>query len=93
VAGRTLAGPRFPDDDGSAGPNVTAALAAYAAGQASEHAVLVALDSARLMVPVVALLAAEDAPGPDGLRREANRIRYGPYQDTTAEITKQLLKH
>lgn len=49
---------------------MTAALAAYAAGQASEHAVLAALDSARLMVPVVALLAAEDAPGPDGLRRE-----------------------
>ena len=47
-----------------------AALAAYAAGQASEHAVLAALDSARLMVPVVALLAAEDAPGPAGLRRE-----------------------
>jgi len=49
---------------------VTAALAAYAAGQGSEHAVLAALDSARLMVPVVAVLAAEDAPGPGGLRRE-----------------------
>jgi hypothetical protein len=70
VAGRTLAGPRFPDDDGSAGPRVTAALAAYAAGRGSEHAVLTALDAARLMVPVVALLAAEDAPGPGGLRRE-----------------------
>ena len=70
MAGRRLAGPRFPDDDGSAGPQVTAALAAYAAGQGSEHAVLAALDSARLMVPVVALPAAEDAPGPDGPRRE-----------------------
>ena len=49
---------------------MTAALAAYAAGQGSEHAVLLALDSARLMVPVVALPAAEDAPGPGGLRRE-----------------------
>ena len=49
---------------------MTAALAAYAAGRGSEHAVLVALDSARLMVPVVALLAAEDAPGLGGLRRE-----------------------
>jgi hypothetical protein len=49
---------------------VTAALAAYAAGRGSEHAVLAALDSARLMVPVVALLTAADAPGPDGLRRE-----------------------
>ncbi|HET7247317.1 MAG TPA: SseB family protein [Streptosporangiaceae bacterium] len=70
MAGRRLAGPRFPDDDGSAGPQVTAALAAYAAGHGSEHAVLAALDSARLMVPVVAVLAAEDVPGPGGLRRE-----------------------
>jgi SseB protein N-terminal domain len=70
VAGRTLAGPRFPDDDGSAGPQVAAALAAYAAGRGSEHAVLVALDSARLMIPVVALLIAEDTPGPARLRRE-----------------------
>jgi hypothetical protein len=70
MAGRRLAGPRFPDDDGSAGPHVTAALAAYAAGRGSEHAVLAALDSARLMVPVVALLAAEDVPGPGGLRRD-----------------------
>lgn len=49
---------------------MTAALAAYAAGQGSEHAVLAALDSARLMVPVVAVLAAEDASAPGGLRRE-----------------------
>ena len=70
MAGRTLAGPRFGDDDGSAGPEVTAALAAYAAGRGSEHAVLAALDAARLIVPVVAVLTAEDAPGPGGLRRE-----------------------
>ena len=31
---------------------------------------LVALDAARLMVPVVAVLAAEDTPGPGGLRRD-----------------------
>ena len=49
---------------------MTAALAAYAAGRGSEHAVLAALDSARLMVPVVAVLAGEDAPEPGGLRRE-----------------------
>ena len=49
---------------------MTAALAAYAAGRGSEHAVLAALDSARLMVPVVALLAAADVPGPGGLPRE-----------------------
>ena len=70
MAGRTLAGPRFPGDDGSAGPQVTAALAAYAAGSGSEHAVLAALDSARLMVPVVALLTETGEPGPGGLRRD-----------------------
>ena len=70
MAGRTLAGPRFPGDDGSAGQEVSAALAAYAAGSGSEHAVLTALDASRLMVPVVALLAAAEQPGPGGLRRE-----------------------
>jgi SseB protein N-terminal domain len=60
VAGRTLAGPRFGGDDGSAGPRVSAALADYAGGRASEHAVLAALGSARLLVPVVALPVAED---------------------------------
>jgi hypothetical protein len=60
VAGRTLAGPRLGDDDGSASPEVTAALAGYAAGRGSEHAVLAALDGARLLVPVVARPAAED---------------------------------
>jgi hypothetical protein len=70
VAGRTLTGPRFGDDDGSAGPQVTAALADYAAGTGSEHAVLTALDSARLLVPVVALPAAEDAAAPGAPRQE-----------------------
>ncbi len=70
MAGRTLAGPRSGDDDGSAAPQVTAALAGYAAGRGSEHAVLAALDAARLIVPVVALRAGEETPGPGGLRRE-----------------------
>lgn len=70
MAGRTLAGPRFGDDDGSAAPQVTAALADYAAGRGSEHAVLAALDAARLIVPVLALLAGEETPAPGGLRRE-----------------------
>jgi len=54
---------------------VTAALAAYAAGSGSEHAVLAALGAARLMVPVVALLdeAGEPAHG-------------GPRQDKSSEM-------
>jgi hypothetical protein len=46
---------------------VTAALAAFAAGRGGEHAVLAALDAARLFVPVVALPAGDEpaAPGPE----------------------------
>ena len=64
---------RFRDDDGAAEPLLAAALAAYAAGRESEHAVLTALARARLLVPVVAAVTeTEDARSPDGrvLRRE-----------------------
>lgn len=64
---------RFRDDDGAAEPLLAAALAAYAAGQESEHAVLTALARARLLVPVVAVATeSADAGSPGGrvLRRE-----------------------
>ncbi len=51
--------PSFRADDGSADPAVCLALAAYAAGEGSEHAALAALNASRLLVPVVAVLAAE----------------------------------
>jgi hypothetical protein len=50
---------QFAGDDGAADPAVLAALAAYAAGQGSEHAALNALASSRLLVPVVAVLTEE----------------------------------
>ena len=50
-----------PTDRGDADPQVAAALAAFAAGRGSEHAALAALARARLLVPVVAVLA-EAAP-------------------------------
>ena len=59
-----LGGQQFRNDDGSADPHVAAALAAYQAGQGSEHAALTALASARLLVPVVAVLA--DGSAADG---------------------------
>lgn len=72
--GRRLPGPRvggvsvlgggespFRDDDGSADPAAAAALAAFGAGLGSEHAALTALASSRLLVPVVAVLAAAKA--------------------------------
>ena len=64
-----------PTDRGDADPRVAAALGAFAAGHGGEHAALAALAGARLLVPVVAVLAqaapAGDAAGPGrGLRRE-----------------------
>jgi SseB protein N-terminal domain len=49
-------GQQFRGDRGLADPRVTAALAAYQAGQGSEQAALTALAAARLLVPVVAVL-------------------------------------
>jgi type III secretion system (T3SS) SseB-like protein len=59
--------PAFRDDDGSADPSVTSALAEFAGGRGSEHDVLLALGASRLLVPVVAVLADDrglaDGPG------------------------------
>jgi type III secretion system (T3SS) SseB-like protein len=68
---------RYRDDIGEASPAVAAAMAAYADGTGTEHAVLAALAGDRLLVPVVAI-PADDVPvaaqpaaggdqaGPDG---------------------------
>lgn len=53
---RTIPDPGFPGDDGSASPEVTAALAAYDADPAGYPAAVAALQGSRLLVPVVALL-------------------------------------
>ena len=50
-------------DTGGPDPAVTAVLAAYAAGAATEHAVLTAVAASRLLVPVVAVLAEANADG------------------------------
>jgi type III secretion system (T3SS) SseB-like protein len=64
---RTISGgdPAFRTDDGSADPEVAAALAAFATGSGSEYAALIALAGSRLLVPVVAV-AAEPAPPAQG---------------------------
>lgn len=46
---------RFVDDYGAASPAVSAAMAAYADGTGTEHAVLASLAGSRLLVPVVAM--------------------------------------
>ena len=50
-------------DTGEADPAVLAVLAAYAAGDATEHAVLTAVAASRLLVLVVAVLAEANADG------------------------------
>ena len=50
-------GQQFRDDNGAADPRVAAALAGYQAGRGSEQAALTELATARLLVPVVAVLA------------------------------------
>ena len=53
---RRIPDPGFGNDDGSADPALTAALASYAAGTTGLAEVLGPLQTARLLVPVVAVL-------------------------------------
>jgi hypothetical protein len=67
--------PRFRADSGEPDPAVARALADYAAGTGSEHAVLSALAGARLLVPVMAVRAdhlAEDSARRDDHAHEGN---------------------
>ena len=61
--------PGFPDDDGSTDPALEQALSAYAAGHGGHVDVLGALQHARLLVPVVAVLGEAEVDG-SGLTRD-----------------------
>lgn len=54
--GRTVPDPGFAGDDGSAHPDLAAALAAYAGDPARHLEVFLSLQRSRLLVPVVAVL-------------------------------------
>ncbi|MGW7515429.1 SseB family protein [Streptomyces sp. NPDC054796] len=72
MALKNIPDPGFADDDGSADPALTEALAAWQAAPSdpgTEARLLTALAGARLLVPVVAVLGESEA-GEDGLRRE-----------------------
>jgi hypothetical protein len=69
VSERLLLGSEYPDDSGEATPLLATALAGYAADEARYPDILAALGSARLLVPVVAVLG-EVETGPDGLARD-----------------------
>ena len=66
---RLLQGSEYPDDTGEASPLLATALSGYAADEARYADVLAALGTARLLVPVVAVLG-EVETGPDGLARD-----------------------
>ena len=70
-------------DTGGADPAVAAALAAYAAGKAPERAALTALAASRLLVPVVAVLAAGgDASVGDASVGDASAEKLGTEKET-----------
>ncbi len=54
MSGPRIGTNRFAGDDGGAAPQAAQALAAYAAGQGSEHDAVRALTGTRLLVPLVA---------------------------------------
>lgn len=66
---RSIPDPGFPDDDGEADPAVTAALVAYASGTGAYADALAALQSGRLLVPVVAVLGEVEIDA-DGLAHD-----------------------
>lgn len=67
---RDLPDPGFAGDDGSADAALVQALEADRAGTGSRTQVLVALLAARVLVPVAAVRAEEEAPEPGALGRE-----------------------
>lgn len=69
VALKNIPDPGFSDDDGTASPELTEALAAWSQDRKAVGPVLEALLGARLLVPVVAVLG-EVEEDENGLRRE-----------------------
>ncbi|MFF1394000.1 SseB family protein [Streptomyces sp. NPDC058287] len=69
MANKNIPDPGFSDDDGSADPRLSAALAAWTEDRTAHGPVLAALKEARLLVPVVAVLG-EVEEDENGLRRE-----------------------
>lgn len=69
MANKNIPDPGFSDDDGTADPRLTEALAAWSGDRTAHGPVLAALKDARLLVPVVAVLG-EVEEDENGLRRE-----------------------
>ncbi|RSS61308.1 SseB family protein [Streptomyces sp. WAC06614] len=70
MANKNIPDPGFSDDDGSADPRLSAALAAWAEDRSREPELLAALAGARLLVPVVAVLGEVEIDPETGLKQE-----------------------
>ncbi|MFH7599315.1 SseB family protein [Streptomyces racemochromogenes] len=70
MATKNIPDPGFSDDDGTADPRLSAALAAWAEDRSREPELLAALKGARLLVPVVAVLGEVETDPETGLKRE-----------------------
>ncbi|MEU9556728.1 SseB family protein [Streptomyces fumanus] len=96
MANKNIPDPGFSDDDGSADPRLTAALAAWAEDRTALAPVLEALKGARLLVPVVAVLGeveedgeeVGEAPGKGGGGRRAGGLR----REKTSDMAVPTLK-
>ncbi|MHC5256997.1 SseB family protein [Streptomyces sp. UC4497] len=69
MANKNIPDPGFSDDDGTADPRLTEALAAWSQDRTAHGPVLAALKDTRLLVPIVAVLG-EVEEDENGLRRE-----------------------
>jgi len=85
-------GQQFRGDHGAADPRVAAALAAWHSGHGSEQAALTALAATRLLVPVIAVLAAPaaDRPAPADKDRNRDQDRHRD-QDKNSEMVMPTL--
>ncbi|MEU4656224.1 SseB family protein [Streptomyces sp. NPDC023723] len=96
MANKNIPDPGFSDDDGSADPGLTAALAGWAADRTAVAPVLRALKGARLLVPVVAVLGeveedsqeGGEAPWKGGGGRRAGGLR----REKTSDMAVPTLK-
>lgn len=96
MANKNIPDPGFSDDDGSADPRLSAALAAWAADRTAVGPVLEALKGARLLVPVVAVLGEVEEDSKEG--REApwkgggGRREGGLRREKTSDMAVPTLK-
>ncbi|MEW2129797.1 SseB family protein [Streptomyces sp. NPDC005435] len=96
MANKNIPDPGFSDDDGSADPRLTAALAAWAEDRTAVGPVLEALKGARLLVPVVAVLGeveedseeGHEAPRKGGGERRGGGLR----REKTSDMAVPTLK-